>query len=67
MQGINLSYARYMFYKSLGININMNNYRKLFVGQVEFKNRYGKNNKQLVDLYKYDIGKFGNNAKIRNI
>ena len=54
MQSIELSYARYMFLKNIGININMNNYRILFMGQNQFEKRFGKNNEQLIKIYNYD-------------
>ena len=48
MQSINLSYARYSFYIDLGINIDMNNYRKLFMGQKQFEKTYGITKKELL-------------------
>ena len=54
MQSIELSYSRYMFFKDIGIDINMGNYRVLFDSQKRFENRYGKNNKTLIELYKFN-------------
>jgi len=53
MQSVNLSFARYMFYKNKDINIDMSNYRLLFINQKEFIKKYGINNKELLDLYNY--------------
>ena len=54
MQSVNLSYARYSFYKDRGIDIDMNNYRKLFVGQKDFEKAYGITKKELLEKYDYD-------------
>ena len=54
MQSINLSYARYSFYIDLGINIDMNNYRKLFMGQKQFEKTYGITKKELLERYDYN-------------
>lgn len=53
IQSIHLSYARYMFYQSIGINIDMNNYGKLFMNQNKFKKAYGITNKEVLEKYKY--------------
>ena len=54
MQSINLSYARYSFYIDLGINIDMNNYRKLFMGQKQFEKTYGITKEELLERYDYN-------------
>ena len=54
MQSVNLSYARYSFYKDRGIDIDMNNYRKLFVGQKKFEKTYGITKKELLEKYDYN-------------
>ena len=54
MQSVNLSYARYSFYKDRGIDIDMNNYRKLFVGQKRFEKAYGITKKELLEKYDYN-------------
>ncbi len=54
MQSTALSYARYMFYKERGIDININNYRKIFTGQKQFKKSYGITNKELLEMYDYN-------------
>ena len=51
MQSIDLSYARYTFYKSIGIEITMNNYLLLFYNQQKFKKKYGISNKELIDMF----------------
>ena len=37
MQSVDLSYARYEFYKEQGIIIGINNYKKLFINQKRFE------------------------------
>lgn len=54
MQSVNLSYARYSFYKDRGIDIDMNNYRKLFVGQKDFEKAYRITKKELLEKYDYN-------------
>ena len=54
MQSINLSYARYSFYIDLGINIDMNNYRKLFINQKQFEKTYGITKEELLERYDYN-------------
>ena len=54
MQSTALSYARYMFYKERGIDININNYRKIFIGQIQFKKSYEITNQELLEMYSYD-------------
>ena len=56
MQSVNLSYARYSFYMDKGINIDIDNYRKLFIGQKNFEKSYGITKEEL--LKKYDYNKF---------
>ena len=54
MQSVNLSYARYSFYKDRGIDIDMNNYRKLFVEQKKFEKAYRITKKELLEKYDYN-------------
>ncbi|MBQ2873455.1 MAG: hypothetical protein IJE89_05600 [Bacilli bacterium] len=54
MQSVELSYARYMFYMSIGKTIDSNNYMDIFCGQKRFETLYGKTNKDLIELYPYD-------------
>ena len=53
MQSVELSYARYMFYKDRGIDINMNNYLILFMGQRNFYKKYGIEKNEILELYSY--------------
>ena len=53
MQSVDLSYARYMFYKEKDIEINNSNYRKLFTCQRLFFNSYGVTNEYIKEKYKY--------------
>ena len=62
MQSVNLSYARYSFYKDRGIDIDMNNYGKLFVGQKNFEKTYGITKKELLE--KYDYNKYKEERKM---
>ena len=54
MQSVDLSYARYMYFKSIGIDIDMNNYVILFRESKRFKSKYGKSNEELLDEFKFD-------------
>ena len=56
MQSVNLSYARYSFYMDKGFNIDIDNYKKLFIGQKQFEKSYGITKEEL--LKKYDYNKF---------
>ena len=54
MQSVELSYARYYFYKSNNVIINMKNYSKLFLSEKAIKKQYGVTNKDLISLYNYN-------------
>ena len=54
MQSVNLSYARYSFYKNIGTDIDMNNYVKLFIGQKQFEKTYGITKQKLLEKYDYN-------------
>ena len=54
MQGIKLTYARYMFYKSRGLEITMENYRKLFTSNKQFEIQYGITKQDLLEMYNYE-------------
>ena len=54
MQSVELSYARYMFYKSRGIEITEKNCIKLFASNSSFEFSYKINKENLLKLYKYD-------------
>ena len=53
MQSTALSYARYMFFKDIGIEINMDNYKKLFPSEKHFEKQYGITKKLLLKNYIY--------------
>ena len=57
MQSLELTYARYMYYKSIGIEIDEENSEKLFVSEKVFVNRYKKGRDEIIELYKYDSSK----------
>ena len=54
MQSVALSYARYMFYLSRGIEINMGNYSKLFINSKQFEKTYGKTKQEILEEYNYE-------------
>ena len=62
MQSVNLSYARYSFYIDRETDINMKNYRKLFVRQKQFEKAYGITKKELLE--KYDYNKYKEERKM---
>lgn len=53
MQSTALSYARYMFYKDKGIQIDETNLRKLFIRQKQFETQYGITKQELLEKYDY--------------
>ena len=53
MQSVDLSYARYMFYKDKETEINLNNCTVLFMDQKVFIKKYGISNKELIEIYNY--------------
>ena len=53
MQSIDLTYARYVFFKDKGIEINKNNYKKLFFDAKRFKKQYGIDKSTLLEKYNY--------------
>ena len=54
MQSVELSYAIYMFFKSIGIDINIGNSDWLFQNESFFKEQYGKSFSQLMEEYPYN-------------
>ena len=54
MQSTALSYARYIFYKERGIEVTIDNYRKLFVENKTFEKTYGITKKELLEKYSYE-------------
>ena len=53
MQSIDLTYARYMFFKDRGIVINEENYRRLFYNAKQFEKQYGIDKTTLLERYNY--------------
>lgn len=53
MQGIELSYARYMFYQDNDEEINIGNYKRLFIAQHQFEKKYKISREELLAKYKY--------------
>ena len=56
IQSTALSYAKYMFYKDKGIEINMDNHKKLFISNNQFEKTYKITKVEL--LQKYDYNKY---------
>ena len=54
MQSTALSYARYMFYKERGIDININNYKILFISKKDFEKKHKIINQELLKMYDYN-------------
>ena len=54
IQRVDLSYARYCFYKDKGIIINQDNYINLFMSQKRFIEVYEITNKGLMELHNYE-------------
>ena len=65
VQSVELSYARYMFYKSIGIDISKDNCEMLFMSENIFVNRFNKTREELLELYKYDSSKI--DCKIKKL
>ena len=42
-----------MFYKSIGIDIDISNYKKLFLGNNQFEKQYRITKKELLEKYNY--------------
>lgn len=58
MQSVNLSYARYMFFKEeLNQEITMNNYPRLFMSQERFESSFGYTKEELLSKYPFDLEK----------
>ena len=53
MQSIDLTYARYMFFKDKGIEVTKDNYRRLFYGAKIFEKQYGVDKSTLLEKYNY--------------
>ena len=66
MQSIDLTYARYMFLKDKGIEINKENYRRLFYNAKQFEKQYGIDKSTLLEKYNYQkhMGERENDKRI---
>ncbi len=53
MQSIDLTYARYMFFKEKGIEVTRDNYRRLFYNAKIFEKQYGIDKSSLLEKYNY--------------
>ena len=67
MQSIELTYARYCFLLDIGIEINKNNYTKLFVCQSDFKKQYKITTSEILEKYNYDEYKTNKGLKNETI
>ena len=54
MQSVDLTYARYEFLKEKGIEVTLENYRKIFCGNKIFEKQYGITKQEILDKYNYD-------------
>lgn len=54
IQSVEVSYARYCYYMDSGIEINEDNYKKLFFGWQYFKKVTGISKEELLEMYKYE-------------
>ena len=57
IQSVELIYARYEFFKSKNIEITMNNYRKLFDGEIYFVSKYNITKEDLMKRYPFNENK----------
>lgn len=51
MQSSKVSYARYYYFIDKNINFEVNNYRKLFISENQFKRAYGISTEELIKIY----------------
>ena len=65
MQSIDLTYARYMFFKEKGIEVTRDNYRRLFYDAKIFEKQYGIDKSSLLEKYNYQ--EYFNSKKSANI
>jgi len=54
MQSIEVSYARYEFYKSIDLDINIDDFTKLFIGRKKFEKQYKVDTTDLLKEYNYN-------------
>ena len=65
MQSIDLTYARYIFFKDKGIDISKDNYKKIFYSAKQFEKQYGIDKSTLLEKYNYQ--EYLNSKKSANI
>lgn len=53
MQSIDLTYARFSFFKDKGMEITKENYRRLFYNAKQFEKQYGIDKSTLIEKYNY--------------
>ena len=53
IQSVDLTYARYEYFKSKNQNIDSNNYRLLFYNNKKFTKQFGIEKKELLETYSY--------------
>ena len=53
MQSFDKTYARYCYYQDIEINIDMSNYRKLFIGEKQFEKMSKVSSQELIEKYCY--------------
>ena len=54
MQSTALTYARHMYFESIGVKIDENNFMKLFCSDKNFVKQYGVDKKTVLEKYDYD-------------
>lgn len=64
MISVDLCYARYMYLKSIGVEINIDKCTNLFRGNSDFKKRFGITKEELLMLYNYEKDMEVNNGRI---
>lgn len=54
MQSLELSYARYEFYKTIDVSVDLTNFRKLFIGKKRFEKENNITTSELLEQYDYN-------------
>ena len=65
MQSIDLTYARFMFFKEKNIEISQDNYSRLFYNAKQFEKQYGIDKSTLLEKYNYQ--EYINSKSIKNV
>lgn len=66
MQSLELTDARYNYLINKGLEVNKNNYGKLFVSSKRFKKNYGIDNENILKIYKENGGYYEQRTNKRN-